>query len=179
MTLAIFIVTAALLALVVILRLTFKRSLQIRAGANALAGQLRPIDVQAFRNLVNPMERDFLRQHLSGSQFRTVQRARLWAMAAYLQEAGRNAALLVRIGELALSTADPRTENAARELVDEALLVRRNTALALFRIYLALAWPHGTFADEGMLNSYERLSGAAMLLGRLQNPASAVRLSAH
>ncbi|MFZ0298386.1 MAG: hypothetical protein WAM13_08555, partial [Candidatus Sulfotelmatobacter sp.] len=58
------------------------------------------------------------------------------------------------------------------------LLLRRNTAVALLRIYLALAWPNSGFATGRVVDRYEQLSGAAMLLGRLQNPAVPVRLSA-
>jgi hypothetical protein len=41
-----------------------------------------------------------------------------------------------------------------------------------------LAWPDSEFAAVRVVDRYERLSGSAMLLGRLQNPATAVRLSA-
>jgi len=46
------------------------------------------------------------------------------------------------------------------------------------RIYFALAWPNSTFAAVRVVERYEQLNGAAMLLGRLQNPAMPVRLSA-
>jgi hypothetical protein len=62
--------------------------------------------------------------------------------------------------------------------VNDALLLRRNTTVALARIYLALAWPYSAFAALRVVDRYEQLSGAAMLLGRLQNPAVPVRLSA-
>jgi len=41
-----------------------------------------------------------------------------------------------------------------------------------------LAWPYSTFAAVRVIDRYEQVSGSAMLLGRLQNPALAVRLSA-
>src|SRR5437660_101196 len=106
MTLAIIIVIAAFLSLVCILGLTISRSLQVSAGHD-LAGKIHPLDVEAFRNLLSPSDDAFLRQHLSASDFRLVQRARLRAMAAYVQEAGRNAAVLIRIGQAAMAAADP------------------------------------------------------------------------
>jgi hypothetical protein len=99
-------------------------------------------------------------------------------MAAYVQVVGRNAAMLVRVGEAALASGDERTAEAARQLVNDALLLRRNTTVALARIYLALAWPNSEFAAVRVAERYEQLSGTAMLLGRLQNPAMPVRLSA-
>lgn len=107
-----------------------------------------------------------------------VRRERLRAMAAYVQVVGNNAAALVRIGETALASGDAHLAEAAGRLVNDALLLRRNTTVALARLYLALAWPYSEFAAVRVVERYERLSGAAMLLGRLQNPAVAVRLSA-
>ncbi len=177
MTLAIILVIVAALALIFILGITVSRGLQVSAGVN-LAGKIQPIDVAAFRNLVDPAEDDYLRRRLPASEFRVVRRERLRAMAAYVQTAGRNAAILVRMGQGALSASDPRTSEAARQLVDNALLLRRNAAFALLRIYVALAWPNSGLAAAPILHGYERLNGSAMLLGRLQNPAAPVRISA-
>ena len=177
MTLAIVLVIAAVLALAFIVRVAVSRSLQTTAAAN-LSGQIQPVDVEAFRNLVNPADDEFLRAHLAPAQFRVVQRARLRAMASYIHETGRNAATLVRIGQTALAGNDPRSREAAERLVNEALLLRRNAAFALFRIQVALAWPSSGRAATRIVDRYQHLHGSAMLLGRLQNPASPVRLSA-
>jgi hypothetical protein len=177
MTLAVFIVFAAFFSLVCILGLTISRGLQVSGGDNP-AGQIRPIDVEAFRNLLNESDDAFLRQHLSGSDFRLVRRARLRAMAAYVQEAGRNAAVLIRMGQAAMAAADPLTTEAAHQLVNQALLVRRNAAFALLKIYVALTWPNSGPVASRVFDGYQQLSGAAMLLGRLQNPSIPVRVSA-
>ena len=99
-------------------------------------------------------------------------------MLAYVQVAASNAAVLVRAGEAALASGDPRVAEAAHALVNDALLLRRNATFARGQIYLALAWPNSGFAAARVVDRYERLNGAAMLLGRLQNPAVPVRLSA-
>lgn len=177
MILAVILVIAAAVALGVILRLAVGQSLQTRESVG-LAGSVRPIDVEAFRNLANPSEDEYLRRRLPAAEFRVVRRARLRAMAAYVQAAGENAAVLVRVGEAALAKGDPRMVGAAQQLVNNALLLRRNTTLSLARIYLALAWPRSRFAAVRVVERYEQLSGSAMLLGRLQNPAAPVRLSA-
>jgi hypothetical protein len=142
-----------------------------------MAATIRPIDVEAFRNLINPAEDDYLRRRLPLAQFRLVRRARLRAMAAYVQVAGRNATVLVRVGESALASGDPRVAEAAQQLVNHALLLRRNSTMTLMRIYIALAYPNSGFAALRVVDRYEQLSSSAMLLGRLQNPAAAVRLS--
>lgn len=178
MTLAIVLVLVAALALLVIVGVTVSRSLQI-SGRSSGTLQIEPIDVEAFRNLVNPAENEYLRQRLQPSEFRKVQRERLRAAASYIHMAGRNAAVLTAIGQAALTAEDRATVEAARQLVDNALLLRRNATAALLRIYVALLWPQTAEAGAPVLIGYEQLSGRAMLLGRLQNPAVPVRISAN
>ena len=177
MNLAIVIVVAAALALGIILRLAVSQSLQAKRSTG-LAVSIRPIDIEAFRNLINPAEDEYLRRRLPANRFRAVRRERLRAMAAYVHVAASNAVVLVRVGEAAVASGDARIAGAARQLVNDALVLRRNTTVALARIYLALAWPNSGFAAVRVVERYEQLSGAAMLLGRLQNPAVPVRLSA-
>jgi hypothetical protein len=177
MNLAIVLVTVAVLALGIILRLAVKQSLQAKRSVS-LAVEIRPIDIEAFRNLTDSAEDSYLRHRLPAAQFRMVRRSRLRAMAAYVHIAGSNAAVLVRVGEAARASGDARLAEASQQLVNDALLLRRNAHVALVRIYLALAWPNSDFAAVRMVERYEHLSGAAMLLGRLQNPAVPVRLSA-
>jgi hypothetical protein len=176
MNLAIVLVVAALLALGIVLCLAVTQTLKAKRSTN-LAGTIRPIDIEAFRNLIDPAEDDYLRRRLPPVQFRLVRRERLRAMAAYIQVAGSNAVVLLRLGEAALATGNPQVAEAAHRLVNDALLLRRNTTVALARIYLALAWPNSGFAAGRVVDRYTQVSGTAMLLGRLQNPAIPVRLS--
>ena len=152
------------------------------ASKAALEAQLEPIDVAAFRNLIDPAEDEYLRRHLSAAQFRVTQRARLRARAAYVRVASRNAAVLIRMGQTALATSDARAPNEVREaalrLVNDALLLRRNAGFALVRIYADMAWPNRSATTAGLIDRYERLSDSAMLLGRLRNPGVAVRVTA-
>ena len=99
-------------------------------------------------------------------------------MAAYVEVARTNAGLLVTAGQAAIASGDQRFAEPARQLVNEALLLRRNATAALVQIYIALAWPNFGFAAVRVIDRYEKVGGSAMLLGRLQNPAVAVRLSA-
>jgi len=175
MTFAVLLLVAALISLLVILRVAVLPGRQMSRGG-AAAGQIQPIDVESFRNLCDPAEQEYLRRRLPESQFRQVQRARLRAQAAYVKVAGRNAAVLVYIGQSAMESTDANTAAAARELVGEALLLRRNATLALLKIYVSLPWPVTGFTAAPLLHGYEQLSGSAMLLGRLQDPGRPVRI---
>lgn len=174
MTLAILLVVFAVITLFVILRVSVSRSLRLR---DANSPRIEPIDVEAFRNLVNPTENEYLHRWLPSVEFRRVQRERLRAAAAYIRVAGRNATVLIAIGQTALAANDEKTAEAARQLVDSALLLRRNTTFALMKINCALAWPSVGLSATPVLVGYERLNRSAMLLGRLQNPSVPVRIS--
>lgn len=173
MTLAIALIIAAALGLVFLVRVTLFGD-GLRPGASQ---QLEIIDLDAFRNLVDPAETAYLQRRLPALEFRRVQRARLRAMACYIHAAGQNASALMKIGQSALEGSDAQTSQAARELVDNAALLRRNSTFALFRIYVALAWPNAGLTADPILLDYERVNGSAMLLGRLQNPAARPHIS--
>jgi hypothetical protein len=176
MNLAIVLVVLAALALVVIIRLSVFPRLPVFVGSSER--QLQPIDIEAFCNLADPAQTDYLRQRLPAAEFRRVQRQRLRAMAAYLKTASLNAAVLAQAGQSALSASDAATAEAARRLVGDALLLRRNAVFALVKINAALVWPNTGSVPARFLQGYQQLSIAAMLLGRLQQPAVPVRISA-
>lgn len=180
MTLAIILIVFAAIGLSVIVRLclSFSKSLRLPEDAS-IARQIQPLDVAAFRNLIDPAEREYLRRRLPSAEFREVQRERLRAMAAYVQIAARNATALVALAESSRTSSNPQTAEAARQLIDNAFRLRRNTAYAMFRIRLAWLWPDSNTAAGSILQGYVQLNGTAMLLGRLQNPAEPVRISAH
>ena len=138
---------------------------------------LEPVDITAFRNLIDPEQEDYLRKNLPAHEFREVQRKRLLAAAVYVRLVKQNANLLSSIGQAAQASADRPTAEAARELVDQALQVKANAGLALLRIYCGWVWPTARISSAPILDGYDRLAGSAMLLGRLQNPAAAVRIS--
>lgn len=176
MTLIIIIlILVALATLAAIVGVAISRRLRAlpRAGE---AMQIEPLDVEGFRNLIDPAEETYLRRRLAGAEFRMARRARLRALAAYVQAAARNAAILISVGENAMASQDPQTADAARQLVNQALLLRQNAFFALLRVYIAFAWPNASIAAISILEVYGEMSGSAMLLGRLRNPAVPVRV---
>jgi hypothetical protein len=175
MILVIILVFIAVVTLAVVFGVAISRGLRARPRSGQ-AMQIEPLDVDAFRNLVNPAEDAYLRSRLTGGEFRTARRARLRTLAAYVQAAGRNAAVLIVVSEAAMASPDSQTVEAARQLVNQALLLRRNAFFALVRVYLALAWPSASIATISILEAYGEMSSSAMLLGRLRNPAVPVRV---
>ncbi|MGC2259812.1 MAG: hypothetical protein WA594_15995, partial [Candidatus Sulfotelmatobacter sp.] len=80
MNLAIVLVIAAVVVLAVIVRLAVSRSPLAKRSLNSVTA-IHSVDVEAFRNLINPAEDEYLRRRLPAAKFRQVRRARLRAMA--------------------------------------------------------------------------------------------------
>lgn len=135
---------------------------------------LRPVDVEAFRNLIDPAEEDFLRRRLPPEDFRRIQRQRLGAAKEYIAGAARNAGILLQLAAPARQSSDPEVVQAAQKLIDEATQLRLYAFRAIPRIYFAMLFPsqQGT-SLVGVAEGYERMTQNMLSLGR-QHPAGRV-----
>jgi hypothetical protein len=148
------------------------------AELDDLVGRTRPVDIEAFRNLIDPAEEDFLRENLSASEFRAVQRERLRAAVEYVSCATHNAAILVGLGEAARVSPDPKIAEAGQQLLDSALRLRIYALLSIIRLYLGIALPGAHLSAGRLADNYQHLSSLAGQLVFMQYPARASRLPA-
>src|SRR2546423_10898362 len=103
------------------------------AKLDDLVGRTRPVDIDAFRNLIDPAEEDFLRENLPASEFLAIQKERLYAAMEYVSCAAHNAAVLVRLGEAARLSLDPKIAEAGRPMLGTALRLLLYALLATVR----------------------------------------------
>jgi hypothetical protein len=142
-----------------------------------LRGHTRPVDLESFRNLIDPSEEEFLRTNLSPRNFRVVQRERLRAAVEYVQWASQNAAVLLRLGEAARASADPGIAEAAQLLIASALRLRLYALLTIPKLYIGIALPGTHFSPGHLADRYQKLSSQAGQLVVMQNPTRTPRLS--
>jgi hypothetical protein len=176
MTLAFFVAFLALAGLILLLLVTRGYSNSV-SGLEDLAGRTRPIDIEAFRNIIDPGEEEFLRANLSLREFRSLQRQRLLAASEYVSSAAHNAAVLLRLGQAGLHNADPTVAAAARQLVDNALRLRIYALLSLAKLYVRFAVPEARLSSESLAENYQQLRSLAGYLALSENPARAARLA--
>jgi hypothetical protein len=143
-----------------------------------LVGRTKPVDIEAFRNLIDPAEEDFLRESLPAREFRAIQRERLRAALEYVGCAAHNAAILVRLGEAARLSLDPKIAEAGQQLLDTALRLRLYALLSTMRLYLGIALPGTRLSAGRLVDNYQHLSSLAGQLAFMQHPARASRLPA-
>ena len=170
-------VVVSVVALALLL-LAVRQRRTLLTNSNGIAGQLLPVDIEAFRNLIDPSEEQFLRAQLTRSQFRSIQRARLLATVDYVRRASHNAATLMRLGEAARHNLDPRIADAGQRLVDDAVRLRMFALLSITRLYLGVALPGVHISAGSVVESYQQLSGLASQVMVMQRPQPSTPLIA-
>ena len=169
MIITLLIVVFALLALGFLIRLAKGHAASSEVLENPTE-RIRAVDVDAFRNLVDPDEEEYLRTNLPPAEFRRIQRERLKAAVEYVSCAAQNAAILLRLADAGRHSSDPATAEAAEKLVDNAIRLRIYASLSVPRLYLGMILPGAHISPVRIAESYELMTRLVVLLGCLQYP---------
>lgn len=168
------VVLVALAALSCLLWLARAQGLASKALENP-AEHIHAVDVEAFRNLIDPDEEEFLRTNLAPAEFRRIQRERLRAAVEYVSCAAQNAAILVKVADAGRRSPDPATAEAAEKLVDNAVRLRLYALHAIPRLYLGMILPGSRISPARIAESYEQMTRQVVLLGCLQYPTRGIQ----
>jgi len=131
-----------------------------RTGAiQRQSAQLTPVDLEAFDNLTDPEEEQFLRTNLSPKEFRRVQRLRIRAAKLYVAALSQNAGVLMAAGQSARLNSNPDVAATGQELVQKAIRLKVWCLFSLMRMDTAfffpvLLSPSNKLANQYMLISY-------------------------
>jgi hypothetical protein len=143
-------------------------------GHEGLAARLRPVDVNAFRNLIDVRERSFLRAHLPRREFRSLNRQRMLAASEYVWCAAQNAGVLMQLAEEARRDEDPAVAAAAEKLLDNALRLRLYAFELIPRLYLSMWFPEASLESPSIADSYDSMTRQVVTLSCLHQPAQAL-----
>ena len=172
MTIALIVSLIAIAALFFMLRFVKAHHVAER-NTDEIASFLQPVDVDAFRNLTDVLEDEYLRRSLPMAEFRAVQRERRLAAVEYVRCAARNAAILVRVAEAARLDADPAVAQAGERLFDNAIRLRMYAFRMVPRLYFGILFPSVT-VPSGIADAYDTASRQMVMLGCLQTPRQQV-----
>ncbi|GAC1438215.1 MAG: hypothetical protein NVS1B11_24000 [Terriglobales bacterium] len=164
MIISVVLLLIAALALIFLVRMAKGRGVCGPVSLEEPALQIRPVDVDAFRNLMDPDEERFLRENLQKSDFRIIQRERLRAAIEYVGCTAWNAAILLRVGEAARASADPVFAQAGEKLVEDALRLRLYAFQAIARLYVGVFFPWTHLSLLGIPERYDRITRLAVVL---------------
>jgi len=135
-----------------------------------LAARLKPVDVSAFRNLIDEREEEFLRERLPAPEFKNIARERKLAAIEYIWSAAENAAILIRLGEAAKQDSDPAISSAGEKLFENALRLRLYAFKVVPRLYLGVLFPSAGSAPYAVADAYDTITRQVVMLGCLQYP---------
>src|SRR6266852_4162426 len=113
-----------------------------------LVARLRPIDVKAFRNLIDQREEEYLSAHLPRQEFRSIHRERMLAAVEYVWCATKNTSILISLGEAAKRSSDPTLIAAADKLLENAVRLRLYAIQSLPRLYFSIVFPSANRAPH-------------------------------
>ena len=99
------------------------------------------VDPEMFRMLLDPSEELYLRQALSPHEFRLFQRKRMALAMNWLNLVGENAAMLMKLGQLAKTESNPALAREAADLIHGALRLRVNLMLVEPCLWLKWIFP--------------------------------------
>lgn len=138
------------------------------SSARPRAEQLTPVDLDAFQNLTDPEEEQFLRVNLSPGQFRDVQRTRIRAAKMYVSVLSRNAGLLVAVGQSARSHPNSEIAASGTEIFQRALRLKVWCMFALVRLNTAVVFPTLLSPSNAIASHYQTVTYmAASLPGKM------------
>ena len=139
------------------------------SGVDGAISTIRSLDIEAFRNLVDPAEDEFLRSHLSAKQFREIKRARAWAALAYVRSAGKAAVLFAQAGQAAQRSPDPEIAESGMLIAHSAIRLRLYTIQAGLRLFTEVVLPTASSKSRPpLIDQYEQTANTLLKLGRLQ-----------
>lgn len=118
---------------------------------------IHSLDIEAFRNLVDPEEEAFLRARLPPPEFRRIKRERALAARAYVKALSRASLQFARFGGAAQRSPDPVLAASGRQIANSAIRLRLHALEAGVRLGLAAAFPNiASHPLPSLLEQYDR-----------------------
>jgi len=118
---------------------------------------VQALDIEAFRNLVDPEEEAFLRTRLPAHEFRRIKRERALAALAYAKALSRASLQLARFGDAARRNPDLAIAASGRQIAETATYLRLRTLKARVQLTLSAAFPGlGPRPLRPLLEQYDR-----------------------
>lgn len=159
-----------LLVLLLAVRARRRQAIDPQSAAQAII----PVDLDAFRNLIDKRQDQYLKEQLRRGDFRRVQRARYLAISEYLWHVAANAGVILRVGEAARSSREPSVEKQGAELASAAVAVRMYCMLALAQAYTGYLFPGVAVSVGTVADSYDHLTSKLWVIGRSWKPLANV-----
>ena len=137
------------------------------------AGQsLRPVNLKAFRALMDRDDELFLRGKLPRSKFFRLKRHRIRVTLRYVARIASNTSAVLRMGEATRLSSTPEVADAATQVMELATQIRLQCLLAMAKLVAEYAIPSLQLTPGVLAPKYQSLRDSLSRLGALtQNRA--------
>jgi len=129
---------------------------------------VRPVDLKAFRTLIDRDDELFLKERLPRSRFSRLKRQRVAVTMRYVGRIANNASLVMGWGEAARLSSDPEIQRTAAQIVEVASQLRLQCLLAIGKLSLEFAMPSLQLTPALLAPEYQKLRENVVRLGKLQ-----------
>jgi hypothetical protein len=117
----------------------------------------RALDIEAFRNLVDPGEEAFLRSRLPAREFRRIKRERTLAALSYVKTLSQVSLQFARLGDAARRSTDPAVAESGKQIANSATYLRLRALEANASLMMSAAFPGiGPRPLRSLLDQYDR-----------------------
>jgi hypothetical protein len=154
-------VVIAFLLLVVFATLAARRTGNL-ADVDQAAAAIQSLDIEAFRNLVDPEEEAFLRARLPPEEFRRIKRERTRVALAYVKALSHASLQFARFGDAARRSSDPAIAASGKQIANSATYLRLRALDASVHLTLWAAFPR--ISPRPLRSLLEQYDRAAYLL---------------
>jgi hypothetical protein len=137
-----------------------------------LSLRISPVNVEALRNLLDPVQDEYFAQNLASSDLRWVRRERNLAAIEYVWRIARNSAQVIRVAELASKSASPEIASAGIRISNDALQTRLLALKTVSILVAGLVFP-GRPLHVPVIQQYSSLNAEVYSLREISQSRSA------
>jgi hypothetical protein len=143
--------------------------LAARSRRKQSSQQVRPVDLKAFRTLMDRDDELFLKERLPHSRFAQLKRQRVSVGMRYVGRIASNTAIVMRMSEAARLNPDPEIARAATQIMEVATQLRLQCIVALAKLSVEFAVPSLQLTPALLVPQYQKLRESVTRLGTLQS----------
>jgi hypothetical protein len=140
----------------------------VRSRRKQAAQLFRPVDLNAFRNLLDRDDELFMKEKLPRSKFVRLKRHRIRVTARYVARIASNASGVLHVGETARLSPLPEVASTAAQVMELAAQIRLQCLVALAKLSLEYAMPSLQLTPAMLVPKYQSLRENVRRLGDLQ-----------
>jgi len=140
----------------------------VRSRRKQAAINLHPVDLKAFRTLIDRGDELFLQSRLPRRRLFRLKRLRIRVTLRYVARIAANASAVLRMSEASRLSPSPEVAAAAAEVMELATQIRLQCIIAMSKLCLEYAIPSLQFTPAMLVPKYQSLRDNWSRLGNLQ-----------